>query len=59
MINRAVLVESCLKYLRKQTISKCLYNPFLAVKQSGRISLVGFCNLQCHPSGVVFFYNIP
>ena len=53
MINRGVLVESCLKKLRDQMISKCLYNLFLAVEQTHRISLAGFSNLVC------CLHNIP
>ena len=30
-----------------QMISKCLYNPFLAVERTCRISLTGFSDLQC------------
>ena len=30
-----------------QDISKCLYNLFLAVEQTNRISLASFSNLQC------------
>ena len=37
-----------------QLISKCLYNLFLTVKQTGRISLAGFSNLQCHTVFVTF-----
>ena len=36
------------KRLRDQTISKCLYNLFLAVERTHRIiSLAGFSDLQC------------
>ena len=35
------------KTFRDQTISKCLYNLFLAVDRTHRISLAGFSNLQC------------
>ena len=30
-----------------QTISKCLYNLFLVVEQTRRISLADFSDLQC------------
>ena len=43
MINHVVLVES----LRDQMISKYLYNLFLAVERTSRISLAGFGDLQC------------
>ena len=36
-----------MKPLRDQTIAKCLYNLFLAVERTGRISLAGFSDLQC------------
>ena len=35
------------KKLRDQTISKCLYNLFLAIEQTRKISLAGFSDLQC------------
>ena len=48
MINRAVLVHAVVfKKLCDQTISKCLYNLFLAVERTRRISLAGFGDLQC------------
>ena len=44
--------EPCLsgavfKRLRDQTIIKCLYNLFLAIERTRRISLAGFSDLQC------------
>ena len=47
MINSAVLVELCLKSFVIGTISKCLYNLFLTVERTHRISLAGFSDLQC------------
>ena len=44
VINHAVLV---FKKLRDQTISKCLYNLFLAIERTHRISLPGCGDLQC------------
>ena len=47
MISRAVFNSGVVfKKLRDQMISKCLYNLFLAVEQTRRISLAGFSNLQ-------------
>ena len=41
------------KKLRDQTISKCLYDLFLGVERTRRISLAGFSDLQC------CLHNIP
>ena len=43
MINCAVLEE----LLCDQVISKCLCSLFLAVEQTGRITVTGFSDLQC------------
>ena len=47
VINRAVFSGAVFKKLRDQTISKCLYNLFLAVERTLRITLAGFSDLQC------------
>ena len=41
MINCAVISGVVFKKFRDQTISKCLYNLFLTVKRTCRISLAG------------------
>ena len=44
-----------------QDITKCLYNLFLVIQRTGRISLADFSDLLCHPRAVPLgcFYNIP
>ena len=46
MINRAVDGD-LFKSHRDQIISKCLYNLFLALEQTRRISFAGCSDLQC------------
>ena len=53
VISCAILVESCLtSFVIRRSVIKWLYNLFLAVKQTGRVSLVGFSDLPCHTCAV-------